>query len=483
MDIKNLIENLISYSKQKLSLKTDDENLIRNSLLAEFKLNSPELPTEFNGDLQTDILDPIIEYAIKNKLCKKEDALRYETKILGIVTPMPSAVIAQFDCLCMRKNTVTATDWFFNLSVDNNYIRMIDINKNIIWDYTGPLGNIRVTINLSKPEKDPKQIALMKTQAQTNYPKCLLCPSNVGFEGTLTHPARQTLRIIPIHLNNENWEFQFSPYQYYDQHLIALADEHRPMNVDRNCFVRLLNFVEMFKHYFLGSNAALPIVGGSILTHDHYQGGKKVLPMFLAKERNSYESNTFKKCSISTLDWYNSVIRIRSKNIDDVVNCADYVLKQWQDYSDESVNIINFSDGEPHNAVTPIAHFEEGEFVLDMILRNNRTDEKHPYGIFHPTEDLHNIKKEGIGLIEAMGTFILPGRLEKEFKLISAYLTGERKIGKELADPENPLYKHGAMIMQLCNDYGVNNTEDEAFDAITKYVNITCEKILECTAV
>ena len=477
------LASLVDYAKNNLSLRQEDESYVVNALLDMFKLGAPASQTEAYKDFQTDIVDPIVDYAVENGMTTPEERLLFETKLLGVVTPMPSSVVDKFDTIAANKGIKAATDFMYKLSIANNYIRMVDIKKNIKWEHTGKFGKIGITINLSKPEKDPKQIALAKLLPKTGYPSCLLCPENVGYAGNLNHPARQTLRTIPIQLDNEYWHLQYSPYQYYEEHAIAFSDEHRPMNVCPASFRRLLDFVDLFPHYFMGSNAALPIVGGSILTHDHYQGGLKVLPMMSVGNRARYESPKYKNVRIYIADWYNSVVRLESEDKQQVYTAASDVLAAWNDWTDESVNVI-CKTTEQHNAITPIVRREEDTYVIDLILRNNRTDEKHPYGIFHPEERLHNIKKEGIGIIEVMGLFILPGRLKKELGEVEKYLTGETKFDmKTLADPENPMYKHADMIVQLVNDNGTDNTAVKAKNAVTDYVNSACEQILECTAV
>lgn len=481
--LKLKLRQLVDYAKDNLSLRAEDEAFVTNSLLSTFSLGAPAQQSAPYGDFQSDIVDPIVEYAVQNGMAKDEERLLFETKLLGIVTPAPSSVVDKFDTIAANKGVKAATDWLFELSVNNNYIRKVDIQKNIKWEHVGKFGKIGITINLSKPEKDPKQIALAKLMPKTGYPSCLLCPENVGYAGNLNHPARQTLRIIPIKLGGEDWSIQYSPYQYYNEHIIALSNEHRPMLVNSDTLYRLLDFVDTFPHYFIGSNAALPIVGGSILTHDHYQGGSKVLPMFEAGIRKNYVGNKYKNVSISIADWYNSVVRVSGKNKFDVHEVASDILNCWANWTDESVNVI-CNTGEQHNAVTPIARKEGGDYIIDMILRNNRTDEAHPYGIFHPEEKLHNIKKEGIGIIEVMGLFILPGRLKAELEVIKDYICGNKNIDfKELNDTENPMYKHAQTIIQLVNDHGDNRDRAYADRVVTDYVNNACEQILECTAV
>lgn len=476
------VEELLSFSHQKLGLKSEDIIYVRNALLSLLQLPEPAEERQTFDKLQN-ILDVINRYAMENGLCDKESMIRFETKVMGLVTPLPSKVIEEFDDLAAEKGIECACEYLYKLCIDNNYIRMVDINKNKKWTHTGSHGEITVTINLSKPEKDPKEIAAAKLAPKTGYPKCMLCPTNVGFYGNPNHPARQTLRTIPIRLIGEPWQLQLSPYQYYYQHIIMLSEEHRPMLVNSQSFMRLIEFVDMFPHYFLGSNAALPIVGGSILTHDHYQGGAKVLPEMKAPPRKHYYSEKLKNVSVSTVDWYNSVVRIESKDAKDLLEAVNLVFDTWLEYSDESVGIICKTD-EQHNAVTPIARKEGDTFIFDMILRNNRTDDEHPFGIFHPTQDLHNIKKEGIGIIEVMGLFILPGRLDAQSVEIKQYLTGEKTLDfKALSDPENPMSVHLGMIAQLANDFGTKLSSERASEVISDYINDACEKILECTAV
>lgn len=482
-ELKIKLNELIAYANDNLSLAPIDGFYVLNQLLDLFKLAAPAEAIESYGDFQTTIIDPIVRYAIENGMIEEHEALLFETKVLGMVTPPPSSIIESFDIIATNQGVQAATDWLFALCKANNYIRMPDIRKNIQWEHKGAYGKIGITINLSKPEKDPKQIALAKLQPKTGYPACMLCPSNVGFAGHANHPARQTLRIIPIEMGGEQWYLQFSPYQYYDQHVIALSDEHRPMSVTPQAFGRLMDFVDQFPHYFIGSNAALPIVGGSILTHDHYQGGNKVLPMFQVGDRRVFASDRYPDVKIAIADWYNSVVRISGKNRQSVYEAACQVLETWFNWSDESVGVLSKTTDQ-HNAITPIVRLEKDTYIFDMILRNNRTDEAHPFGIFHPEEALHNIKKEGIGIIEVMGLFILPGRLKEELKTVETYLTGKTPLDlQQLSNPEHPMYKHAGMIVQLVNDNGSANTPAKAHKIVTDYVNHACEKILECTGV
>lgn len=477
------VANLVAYAQDKLGLNHYDAIYAHNRLLAELKISEPETADSPLPDFQTEIIDKIVDYAVENGLADQKAKLLYETKILGLVTPAPSSVMAEFDRITRYAGIEKATDYLNNLCINNNYIRMPDISKNIKWNASFPSGDLTITINLSKPEKSNEQVALERTLPQTNYPKCMLCVENLGFEGTYRHPARQTIRIIPMFLNDESWFMQFSPYVYFDHHCIAISEKHQPMSITPFTFRRLLDFVELFPHYFLGSNADLPIVGGSILAHEHYQGGKKVLPMFTRPVRKAFSAENYPSVNIGILDWYNSVIKLSGRVRKDIEAVAAQILEKWRRYSDVSVGVIAETNA-PHNTITPIATKEDDHYCLYLILRNNRTDETHPYGIYHPTEDMHNIKKEGIGLIEAMGTFILPGRLASEISKIVSILSGNTELNfSELSAEDNPLSKHLGMIAQLVNDNGTSLSPEDAESTVIKYINDTCVKILECTAV
>lgn len=482
--IATAIANLVDYAEKRLNANRYDLVYAHNQLMALFGITEPSEPDKNLPDFQKGIIDPIVDYAITQKLCKPGESLLFETKIIGLVMPSPSAVMGHFDSVATMYGIKTATDYLNEISVNSNYIRLADINKNIKWTAPGPKGNLTITINLSKPEKDNKQVELERSLPQTSYPKCKLCAQNVGYPGAINYPPRQTLRTIPIFLADEPWHFQFSPYVYFDNHCIALAEEHRPMSITPTTFTRLLDFVDLFPHYFIGSNADLPIVGGSILSHDHFQGGSKMLPMLNRPAKKLFHSDAFPDVGIAVLDWYNSVIRLTSKNRPALEKLASYILQNWRGYSDEGIGIFA-KTSEQHNTVTPIASLnEESGYTLYLILRNNRTDEAHPFGIFHPTEDMHNIKKEGIGLIEAMGIFILPGRLLDEMRDIIEILGGRTPLNfAELSDESHRLYKHVPMIAQLANDYGTDLSDGAAEEAVINHINNTCIKILECTAV
>lgn len=482
--IKKAVEELLAYAAECLDMYPEDEIFRRNSLLDALRLDSPaDSPAESFRPLR-EILADIGDYAEKKKLFKEGGRINFETRIMGLVTPMPYQVISTFDDLAGR-DVNAALEYLRAVSVNSNYIRMADIDKNIGWTARNPRGDIMITINLAKPEKNIKDVAAARKAPQTGYPKCVLCAENVGFAGNETREARQTLRAIPLSLAGEEWFFQFSPYVYFDGHCIVLSREHTPMNITEKTFERLFDFVDLFPDYFLGSNAALPGVGGSILSHDHYQGGKKVLPELSAPPRKAFTHPAFPDLSISIVDWYNSVIRIEGRNRADVSKLASHVLSRWLSYSDAECGIKAFTGKEPHNTLSPVARLDDsGKYVLDLILRNNRADKERPDGIFHPPAELQNIKKESIGLIEAMGLFILPGRLSSEALGIRDILTGKTPLDfKALSEPGNPLGKHIGMIAQLANDLGTGLSEEEAGNAVTAHINGACERILDCTAV
>ena len=482
------VSNLVDYAVNNLSLDEADVVFATNTLLDMLRLTEPSDAPVGKYDFYTS-LTALSDHAIRKGICEESDRALFETRIMGALTPAPSKVIETFDNIAARDGSMKAAEWLEALSERSAYIRRPDIDRNVQWEYDNPRGKIVITINLAKPEKTPEEVKRAK-EAKTGYPKCLLCAENVGFCGNAAHPARQTLRTIPFELDGEDWFMQFSPYVYFEQHMIAVSREHRPMNVNAATFRRMLDFVDLFPGYFIGSNAALPIVGGSILAHDHYQGGKKVLPIFSAGARKRYLMKDFPDVNVSIAEWYNSVVRLESKNRAMLLDAAEKFRSAWANYSDEGADIIcrtANADGSstPHNAVTPTACFnDDGEYQINLILRNNRTDEKHPYGIFHPAEELHNIKQEAIGIIEVQGLFILPGRLQRESEQIKDILTGKTPLDfKAIAEDGHPLNKHLGMIAQLVADGGTEMSEEKAENAITDYINSACEKILDTTAV
>ena len=484
---KQNVKRLLDYAQAKLFLADYDVNYVQNVLLDALKLTEP-----FEGEVGKydfyEVMDALSSYAVKKGLIEEADKLLFETKLIGFCMPVPSRVVEMFDDISRYSGTKAATDMLFKLGEDSAYLRRPDLDKNIVWESDNPRGKIVVTINLAKPEKTPEQVRLAKL-AKGGYPKCMLCAENMGFAGNAAKPARQTIRTIPFELDGENWFLQYSPYQYFEEHLIAVCGEHRPMCVTDATFRRMLDFLDMFPHYFIGSNTALPIVGGSILAHDHYQGGKKVLPVFTRPNRRCFKMSGLADVDVAVVDWYNSIVRITSKNRLQALEAVNRFRTAWDDYSDKKANILcrTEQNGElvQHNAITPIASInQDGEYEFNLILRNNRTDEEHPFGIFHPAVELHNIKQESIGIIEVMGVFILPGRLQAEMLAMRDILTGKTPLDfKAIAEDNHPLHKHLGMITQLVVDHGTTASEQEAGDAITDYINRACEKILDTTAV
>ncbi|MBE6937514.1 MAG: UDP-glucose--hexose-1-phosphate uridylyltransferase [Ruminococcaceae bacterium] len=369
----------------------------------------------------------------------------FDTELMAVLTPRPSEVIGKFNAL-MEKDPEAATDWYYDLSRATNYIRAERCAKDLRWSVDSPYGKINISVNLSKPEKDPKAIAAARFVKKTTFPPCALCCENEGYGGTLTTAARGNHRIIPITLGGEQWYLQYSPYVYYNEHCICLSGEHRPMAVSRAGFERLLDFVDLFPHYFVGSNADLPIVGGSILTHDHFQGGRAVFPMELAPVEREYSVPGCPEVSLGIVKWPLSVIRLESENRAKLASLAEKILSAWRGYSDPDRAILAQTEDTPHNTITPIARIKNGKYQLDLVLRNNRTTDERPLGLFHPAPDRHHIKKENIGLIEVMGLAVLPARLKAELARIEECLLDDRDRFYEIPELE----PHTEWYRSLC---------------------------------
>ena len=396
-----------------------------------------------------EILGDITDYAVERGMIDGGIVSRdlFDTKLMGIVTDRPSAVTEKFERL-YRESREAATDYFYKLACDSNYIRRDRIERDLRWKVDTEYGSMDISINLSKPEKDPKAIAAAKLLPQTDYPKCALCHENVGYAGSLLKPARQTLRQIPFDMAGERWYLQYSPYVYYNEHCIALSAEHRPMRIDRSTFSKLCGFVGCFPHYFIGSNADLPIVGGSILSHDHMQGGRYTFPMEKAEVVRRVAFSSFADVEAGIVKWPMSVLRLRSTSVESLVELSDRVLKAWREYSDEKRNIFAYTDSTPHNTVTPIARRVGEAYEIDLVLRNNLTTDEHPLGLFHPHAEHHNIKKENIGLIEVMGLAVLPARLKGEMEMLADAIVEGKDIS---AIPE--LQKHAEWYSGFAKDY------------------------------
>ena len=423
------IKQLVSYAIRTGLIAECDKNYAVNSLLAILKLDSYEdVDCEETNDLES-LLKKFNNYAVERGLIDDNITERdlFDSQIMGALTPRPSEVIRKFKelySICPKE----ATDWYYSFSRNTDYIRTYRVKKDLKWTVLSVYGDIDITINLSKPEKDPKAIAAAKNAPQNSYPKCQLCPECEGYAGTLNYPGRSNHRIIPIKMAEQDWYFQYSPYVYYSEHCIALSAEHTPMKIDKSSFVKMMDFVSIFPHYFIGSNADLPIVGGSILSHDHMQGGRYTFAMEKAPIEKKIEFAEFSDVEAGIVKWPLSVIRLASANKESLIDLADMILQSWRDYTDEEAFIYAYTDGVPHNTITPIARMRDGKYELDLVLRNNITTEEHPLGVYHPHAELHNIKKENIGLIEVMGLAVLPARLKKEMELLAETILSDGDI-------------------------------------------------------
>ncbi|MBQ9481159.1 MAG: UDP-glucose--hexose-1-phosphate uridylyltransferase [Clostridia bacterium] len=488
---KLLAEKLLRYARRFLHLKDTDEVYTRNLLLRELKLTAPYSGEEdisyIDGlDVPDTLVDELRSYAAENGLAAEGEENLFAAHILGLLTPVPSAVNEEFFCISGERGPQAACDYLYDMCVKNDYVQKTAIGRNLKWEYDDGENVLEITINLSKPEKDNKEIAklLSKPTSGEKYPACALCKENEGFGGTLTHPARSNLRTVSVTLGGEPWFVQYSPYAYYNEHCIAISKKHTPMRVDGTTPVKLLDFVDIFPNYFIGSNAALPIVGGSILNHEHYQGGGHILPMRKAGVETPLYSKKYPNVHGGILNWYNSAARFSSESREELISAVTDIIEKWRGYTDETVGIYAFSGGNNHNTLSPIATKNGREYTIDVILRNNLTTDEYPDGVFHAHPEYFNIKKEGIGLIEAMGLFILPGRLKRQTAEIEKILSGERAFDEaELDSPDCDLYVHRDMIVKLKGENARLLSREEAAEKVRGYINEVCAKILECTAV
>ncbi len=414
------VQKLMDYALKQGLIMWEDRYVIRNQLLAALELHDwAERGTAYEGECISELLQPLIDYACEHGVIQDTANSRdlFDTKIMGILTPLPREVIAAF----RQQYAVSpeaATDWYYDFSKKLNYVRAGRIAKDLKWTYPCEYGTLDITINRSKPEKDPRDIAAAKMQKASAYPRCQLCPENAGFAGHATHPARQNLRPIPLTVQGEDWQLQYSPYGYYNEHCIVFNEQHIPMKIDAAVFRKLFDIVDTLPHYFVGSNADLPIVGGSILSHEHFQGGRYTFAMAKAPIEYAFTLRQFPHVQAGIVKWPMSVIRVSSEHREELADCCNHMLEIWRSYSDASVGIFAETDGEPHNTITPIARKNGTRYECDLVLRNNLTTEERPLGVFHPHPSLHHIKKENIGLIEVMGLAVLPARLAKELNLL-----------------------------------------------------------------
>lgn len=460
------IRELVRYGLEKGLITEDDAIYARNQILEVLKMDEyeePEKDGELTGAALEKILKVLLDYAAEKGLLQENSVVYrdlFDTKLMNCLMPRPSEVIKTF----WEKYQVspeTATDYYYNLSQNSDYIRRYRVSKDMKWTTDTKYGTLDITVNLSKPEKDPKAIAAAKLAKQSGYPKCQLCMENIGYAGRVNHPARNNHRVIPITINDSKWGFQYSPYVYYNEHCIVFNGQHIPMKIERATFRKLFDFISQFPHYFLGSNADLPIVGGSILSHDHFQGGHYTFAMAKAPIEKYYKAEGYEDVEAGIVYWPMSVLRLRSKSCDSLIDLGDKVLKAWRGYTDEAAFVYAETEGEPHNTITPIARKNGDMYELDLVLRNNITTEEFPLGVYHPHQELHHIKKENIGLIEVMGLAVLPSRLKDELsKLADAIVEGKDIRADEM------LAKHADWVDEFKHHYA--SITKENVDGILK---------------
>ena len=469
------IKKLVQYGLDRGLITELDKVYITNELIELFQIDEYEEPKEeFHDICLEEVLNETLDYAY-NKGVIKENSLEYrdlfDTKIMSLFVQRPSEVIEKFNQY-YKVSPKKATDYFYQLSMDSDYIRRYRIKKDIKWVSKTKYGDLDITINLSKPEKDPVAIAAAKYAKQSGYPQCLLCKENEGYAGRLNSPARQNHRIIPIRINDQKWGFQYSPYVYYNEHCIVLNGEHTPMKIDRSAFCKMFDFVKLFPHYFVGSNADLPIVGGSILTHDHFQGGNYEFAMAKARIEEHFTIAAYEDVEVGIVKWPMSVIRVRAKEETRLIELADLILNKWRNYTNEEVFIFAKTKGEPHNTITPIARKVGDMFELDLVLRNNITTENYPSGVFHPHGELHHIKKENIGLIEVMGLAVLPSRLKEEMQILEDYMI----TGKDILANDR-ISKHFDWVNEFSIKYTDINS-DNLHEIIQTEIGIVFSEVL-----
>lgn len=495
--IQERILELTEYGLVTGLVQPEDKRYTINRLLELFGLDELEdevaatyekrqpLTQETAEEALEGILAEMLDYAAEQGLMP-ENTITYrdlfDTKIMSVLVPRPSEVIGRFNSLYQKESPQAATDYFYKLSRDTDYIRRYRIKKDLKWKAETEFGTLDITINLSKPEKDPKAIAAAKLAKQSGYPKCLLCKENEGYAGRVNHPARQNHRIIPVKINGSDWFFQYSPYVYYNEHCIIFNGEHAPMKIERATFGKLLDFVEQFPHYFVGSNADLPIVGGSILSHDHFQGGHYEFAMERAPIEKEISFEGFSDVKAGIVKWPMSVIRIRAAKKERLIELADKILLAWRGYTDEAAFVFAETEGEPHNTITPIARRRGADYELDLVLRNNITTEEHPLGVYHPHAKLHHIKKENIGLIEVMGLAVLPARLKEEMAALEQALFDGLSLRKD-----EVLAKHAAWVDEFLPKYGFTSgaslegqiTQEKLHEIIQTEIGLVFKEVLK----
>ena len=486
MNRNEAITALVNYALEKELIEQEEKVWAVNRILEVMQADSFSWEESAKGKEAglTEILDTLIDDAYERGVLEENSVVYrdlFDTKLMGSLTPRPVQVMKKFQQL-QEESSQRATDWYYQFSQDTNYIRKDRVAKDIRWKTVTEYGEIDISINQSKPEKDPKAIAAARNQPASDYPRCMLCEENVGYAGRLNYPARQNHRIVPVTINNTDWYLQYSPYVYYNEHCICFNKVHTPMKIDKACFAKLLDFVRQFPHYFVGSNADLPIVGGSILAHDHFQGGHYTFAMAKAPIEKHVTIPGYEDVEAGIVKWPLSVLRIRHKDEKRLIELATHVLEAWRGYTDESAFIFAETDGEPHNTITPIARRSGDMFELDLTLRNNITTDEHPLGVYHPHAEYHHIKKENIGLIEVMGLAVLPARLKEELELLAEYILE----GKDISSNEK-IEKHAAWVAEFLPKYD-NLDKDNIQDVLRKEVGNVFVHVLEdagvykCTA-
>lgn len=468
------VKDLVSYGEETGLVKKEDHIYITNRILEALGLSEYEEPEAAKEKELPCILEGLLSYACEAGIIEDNITARdlFDTKLMGLMVPAPSEIIRRFG-EHYKNSPKEATDYYYKLSQDSDYIRRYRVVKDMKWKAETEYGTLDITINLSKPEKDPKAIAAAKLAKQSGYPKCLLCMENEGYAGRMNHPARQNHRIMPVTIAGQSWGFQYSPYVYYNEHCIVFNGEHTPMKIDEAAFRKLFDFVKQFPHYIVGSNADLPIVGGSILSHEHFQGGSYEFPMAKAPVEKNFTIEGFEDISVGIVKWPMSVLRIAGKDTERLTLLGGKILAAWRGYSDPAAGIFAETDGEPHNTITPIARKRGELFELDLVLRNNLTTEEHPFGVFHPHAKLHHIKKENIGLIEVMGLAVLPARLKREMELLAEYLVEKKDIRscEEIA-------KHADWAEEFSVNYE-KITEKNVNSILQKEIGIVFSQVLE----
>ena len=473
--VNEAVSKLTAYALQRGLIEENERCWAVNTLLDALKLDGWSDPGRSWDEVElAPVLDALLDDAYARGVLKENSVVYrdlFDTELMGRLTPRPAQVVAKFQAL-YRESPQAATDWYYKFSQDTNYIRRDRIARDMQWKAPTEYGDLDITINLSKPEKDPKAIAAARNLPASAYPRCQLCAENEGYAGRVNHPARQNHRVVPITINGSPWFLQYSPYVYYNEHCICFNRVHTPMKIDRACFGKLLDFVRQFPHYFVGSNADLPIVGGSILAHDHFQGGRYTFAMEKAPVETSFTFPGYEDVEAGIVKWPMSVVRISSENPERLIDLADRILSKWRAYTDEAAVILAETDGVPHNTITPIARRRGERYELDLVLRNNLTTEQYPLGLYHPHDELHHIKKENIGLIEVMGLAVLPARLKEELAAVADCLV---RGGDLRADARTE--KHAAWAESFAPNYSV--TAENALEIVQKETGLVFAKVLE----